>query len=153
MYSLLMFLFVPPTPRRPEKRNLLNEQYNEEGNYCITFMKILLQTNAQHVFNLLIFSKKNFLYKSAVIITLNLTTSSILAILPSLTQDWKKLGATLTPIASEDMPVCALSEQLEMARNVPNKSTKRCWATIGSDAMSLKGKKKNINSRQSHNIY
>lgn len=35
-------------------------------------------------------------------------TSSIRAVLPSATHDWKKEGATDTPKASDVIPVCAL---------------------------------------------
>uniref|UniRef100_A0A182TQU8 Uncharacterized protein n=1 Tax=Anopheles melas TaxID=34690 RepID=A0A182TQU8_9DIPT len=52
-------------------------------------------------------------------------TSFIRAVLPSLTQDWKKLGATETPSASLVMPVSARSELLAITRNVPNSSTSK----------------------------
>ena len=59
------------------------------------------------------------------ILTLYRWTSAMRAVFPSLTQDWKKLGATDTPIASELIPVPARSELLAITRNVPNSSTSR----------------------------
>lgn len=59
------------------------------------------------------------------ILTLNRKTSSIRAFLPSLTHDWKKLGATETPSASLVIPVWPRSELLAITRNVPKSSTRR----------------------------
>ena len=84
--------------------------------------------------------------------TLNLWTSSILAnLLPFWTQDWKKLGATDTPIASDVIPVLALSDALAIALNVPNNSTKRCCVTTGSDVNNLfpKNNKNRVNTEKS----
>ena len=60
-------------------------------------------------------------------LTLNLITSSIFAVFPSLTQLWKKLGATETPSASDVIPVRALSAFVAITRNVPNRSTNNRW--------------------------
>jgi hypothetical protein len=54
-------------------------------------------------------------------------TSSIFAVFPSLTQLWKKLGATETPSASDVIPVLALSAFVAITRNVPNRSTNNRW--------------------------
>lgn len=71
------------------------------------------------------------------VLTLNRITSSILAILPSLTHVWKKLGATLTPRASLDMPVPARSLFEAITRNVPNSNTiNRCVYT-GNEPINL----------------
>uniref|UniRef100_A0A182JBU1 Uncharacterized protein n=1 Tax=Anopheles atroparvus TaxID=41427 RepID=A0A182JBU1_ANOAO len=67
-------------------------------------------------------------------------TSFIRAVLPSLTQDWKKLGATETPSASLVMPVAARSELLAITRNVPNSSTSKRCVWPGSDMSSLRCK-------------
>lgn len=56
--------------------------------------------------------------------TLNRRTSSILAVFPSDTQLWKKLGATETPSASDVIPVLNLSALLAITRKVPNKRTR-----------------------------
>jgi hypothetical protein len=69
--------------------------------------------------------EKKFEHKHQTILTLNLSTSSILAVLPSLTHDWKKLGATDTPSASDVMPVWARSALLAMTRKVPNNNTNK----------------------------
>ena len=79
-------------------------------------------------------------------LTLNLSTSSILAVLPAATQVWKKDGATLemfgvrqdllslgqqstylTPRASAVMLVSFTTELVWMTRKVPKSSTRRCW--------------------------
>lgn len=73
--------------------------------------------------------------------TLNRSTSSIRAVLPSLTHDWKKLGATDTPSASLVIPVAARSELLAITRKVPNSSTKRRCVWPGSDISSLQERK------------
>lgn len=62
-----------------------------------------------------------------LLLTLNLITSSIFAVLPSLTQLWKKLGATETPNASDVIPVRALSAFVAITRNVPKRSTNNRW--------------------------
>lgn len=59
------------------------------------------------------------------------------AVLPSLTQLWKKLGATETPIASLVMPVEACAALLAITRNVPKSKTRRCCVYLGSEANSL----------------
>jgi hypothetical protein len=59
--------------------------------------------------------------------TLNFCTSSGFAILPSVTQVWKKDGATDTPNASAVIPVLALSEFPCITRNVPKSNTSKCW--------------------------
>ena len=56
-------------------------------------------------------------------LTLNLLTSSILAVFPSETQDWKKDGATETPNASAVIPVDILSELDAITRKVPKRRT------------------------------
>jgi len=60
-------------------------------------------------------------------LTLNLMTSSIFAVFPSLTQLWKKLGATETPSASDVIPVRALSALVAITRNVPKRRTNNRW--------------------------
>lgn len=70
-------------------------------------------------------------------LTLNLITSSILACLPSLTQEWKKLGATLTPRASDVIPVWVRSACVAITRNVPKRRTSKCWENTGIVVMSL----------------
>lgn len=75
----------------------------------------------------------------ATCLTLNRITSSILAVFPSLTQDWKKLGATDTPRASLDMPVPARSLLDAITRNVPNSSTSSRCVYAGSDTINLRG--------------
>uniref|UniRef100_A0A8D8GAH6 (northern house mosquito) hypothetical protein n=1 Tax=Culex pipiens TaxID=7175 RepID=A0A8D8GAH6_CULPI len=72
-----------------------------------------------------------------LVATLNRSTSSIRAVLPSLTHDWKKLGATDTPSASLVIPVAARSELLAITRKVPNSSTRRRCVWPGSDISSL----------------
>lgn len=74
-------------------------------------------------------------------LTLNLSTSSMRAVLPSLTQDWKKLGATETPRASLVMPVDAWAALLAITRNVPKSKTNRCCVYLGSDANNLQEKR------------
>lgn len=69
---------------------------------------------------------------------MNRNTSSILAVFPSLTQVWKKLGATDTPRASEVIPVWARSELIAITRNVPKSRTKSLWVYGGSDVINLK---------------
>ena len=64
-------------------------------------------------------------------------TSSILAVFPSLTHEWKKLGATLTPKASLVIPVHADSLFEAMVRNVPNSRTSSLWVYAGRDAIIL----------------
>lgn len=64
------------------------------------------------------------------------------AVLPSLTQLWKKLGATETPIASLVMPVEACAALLAITRNVPKSKTRRCCVYLGSEANSLQIEKK-----------
>lgn len=65
--------------------------------------------------------------KENVKFTLNLITSSILAVFPSLTQVWKKLGATLTPKASLVIPVPAISLLEAITRKVPKRRTSKRW--------------------------
>jgi hypothetical protein len=70
-------------------------------------------------------------------LTLNLITSSIFAVFPSLTQLWKKLGATETPNASDVIPVRALSAFVAITRNVPKRSTSNRWVYVGKDVINL----------------
>lgn len=61
-------------------------------------------------------------------VTLKRTTSSIRAVLPSATQDWKKEGATDTPRASEVIPVCArLAFMAITLKNVKGMSFITTW--------------------------
>lgn len=69
--------------------------------------------------------------------TLNLMTSSIFAVFPSLTQLWKKLGATETPKASEVIPVQALSALVAITLKVPNSKTRRRWVCNGNEVINL----------------
>ena len=75
-------------------------------------------------------------------LTLNFKTSSILAILPLLTQDRKKLGATLTPIASLVMPVLYRALFNAITRKVPNNTTSNFCVHFGNDKINLYFKKK-----------
>lgn len=70
--------------------------------------------------------------------TLNLRTSSILAVLPSLTQLWKNEGATDTPRASLVIPVCARSQFTATTLNVPNSNTSNRCVYIGMDVINLR---------------
>lgn len=70
-------------------------------------------------------------------LTLNLKTSSIFAVLPSLTQLWKNDGATETPRASLVIPVRALSLFTATTRNVPNNRTSSRWVYTGRDVINL----------------
>lgn len=85
----------------------------------------------------------NFVRKC--LFTLNFRTSSIRAVLPSLTHDWKKLGATETPKASLVMPVPAWAALLAITRNVPNSKTNKCCVYFGSDVNNLQRYKRNEN--------
>lgn len=58
-----------------------------------------------------------------VIITLKRMTSSMRAVFPSATHDWKKEGATDTPRASEVIPVCALLAFMAI-------TLKKSWKTL-----------------------
>lgn len=71
-------------------------------------------------------------------VTLNLRTSSILAVLPSLTQLWKNEGATDTPRASLVIPVCARSQFTATTLNVPNSSTNNRCVYIGMEVINLR---------------
>lgn len=73
------------------------------------------------------------------------------AVLPSLTQDWKKLGATDTPRASLVMPVDAWAALLAITRNVPKSKTNRCCVYLGSDANSLQRMGKNTYIKKCRN--
>lgn len=65
-------------------------------------------------------------------------TSSILAVLPSLTQLWKNEGATDTPRASLVIPVCARSQFTATTLNVPNSSTSNRCVYIGMEVINLR---------------
>lgn len=73
----------------------------------------------------------------ATLFTLNLKTSSILAVFPSLTQLWKNEGATDTPRASLDIPVCALSLFTATTLKVPNNNTSNRCVYIGKEVINL----------------
>lgn len=76
------------------------------------------------------------------------------AVLPSLTQDWKKLGATETPSASLVIPVEAWAALLAITRNVPNSRTNRCCVYFGSEPKSLQGgKEKGSLEEECRHIY
>lgn len=83
-------------------------------------------------------SRNYFKWKTKSLeLTLNFITSSILAVFPSLTQEWKKLGATLTPNASLVIPVPAFSLFDAITRNVPKSRTKRRCVNTGKDVIIL----------------
>lgn len=75
--------------------------------------------------------------KIKMLFTLNLRTSSILAVLPSLTQLWKNEGATDTPRASLVIPVCARSLFTATTLNVPNSNTNNRCVYIGMEVINL----------------
>lgn len=77
-------------------------------------------------------------FRTAHIATLNFSTSSMRAVLPSLTHVWKKLGAADTPNASPVIPVSARLALLAITRNVPKSKTSSCCVCGGREEISLK---------------
>lgn len=80
---------------------------------------------------------RNLVITHWISLTLYRKTSSIFAVFPSLTQLWKKLGATETPKASEVIPVWARSALVAITRKVPNKRISNLWVCGGSDEINL----------------
>lgn len=72
-------------------------------------------------------------------VTLNRTTSSMVAGLPAPTQEWKKDGATETPKASEVIPLLEtpVGDRDDTARKVPKSSTSNCCVHFGNSPMIL----------------